>query len=130
VSSRTGAGPATYIVVHLVQAKRSNVEVCQFLFFRDADVDLVRGRVAVAFVFVFRRGPVLHAHHLGEVERLREHHDAADVLLPHHAPEVEHGVFGGSLCDDVSVRLKQTLKARITVSVRALTTSGRIITST
>lgn len=96
---------STYIVVHFVEPKCSDVEVCQFLFFRDADIDLVLGRIAIALVFIFRGGPVLHAHHLRKVERLREHHDTADVLLPHHPPKVEDRILCWSLGYDVSVWL-------------------------
>lgn len=48
--------------------------------------------------------------HPDEVESLREHDDAASLLLPDHPPEFRDSVLRGSLSDDVRVRLQYTLE--------------------
>lgn len=84
--------------------QRPDVEVGQLLLPQHRHL-----QVAVALRVVGRGRPVLQAHDLDEVERLREHDDARRPLLPHHAPEVHDRVLGRTLGDDVGVRLQHAV---------------------
>lgn len=103
------------LLVHLVEAEGADVEVGQLLLANYVDV-----YVAVLLVHLHVRGPVLVAHHLGEVEGLGEHHDGADVLLPHHPPVGLDGLLHGTLGHDVGVRLEQTIDVGGVYVVRVL----------
>lgn len=101
----------TYIVVHFVESKGSYMKVCQLFFFLNANTNLMLGRIAVHFILVLWCWPILYAHDFGEVKCFCEHHNTADIFLPHHAPKIMNRLFGWSLSNDISVGLKKTLWA-------------------
>ena len=80
-------------------------EVCELLLRLDSDTN-----TSINLFPVFRRRPILDAHHADEVEGPGHHHDAARLLLPGHPPEVGHGRLGGTLGHDVGFGLHQALK--------------------
>lgn len=102
--------------------KVANDEIRELLLVRVADGDVV-----VNLLLALGRRPVLDAHHLeiddfslevpsaslikgathfDEIERLREHDDAAGVHLPNETPEVGDGPLVRSLGHDVRVRFE------------------------
>lgn len=85
------------------------MEICQLFFFRNSNIDLMLWSFAIALVLVFWSWPVLNAHNFCKVEGFRQHDDATNVFLPHHAPEVEHCFLGGPLSHDISIGLEKAL---------------------
>lgn len=93
------------VQVLCVQMKRADLEVGQLFLGRDANPE-----VSVRLILLLAGRPVLHAHHFGKVERLRQHDDCTDTLLPHESPKVGDRLLRRALRHDVRIRLEEALQ--------------------